>query len=87
MPTNLVNEITSNEFLLILLEEIYTFGGSPGDDGSAPDIVSWDEGGLRPLKLGDVPSEADIRARAELFQRWNAADAAAERRVTSVVRR
>jgi hypothetical protein len=75
------------EELLILLEEIYTFGGSPGDAGSAPDIVPWDEGGLRPLKIGEVPSEADIRARVALFERWNAADAAAERRATATIRR
>jgi hypothetical protein len=75
------------EELLILLEEIYTFGGSPGDPGSAPDIVAWDGSGLRPLKRGEVPSEADIRARVELFERWNAADAAAERRATATIRR
>jgi hypothetical protein len=75
------------EELLILLEEIYTFGGSPGDPGSAPDIVPWDKGGLRPLKLGEVPSDADLAARVALFERWNAADAAAERRATGVTRR
>jgi hypothetical protein len=75
------------EELMILLEEVYTFGGIPGEYGSAPDIVDWDEGGLRPLRLGEVPSAADLRARVELFERWNAADAAAERRGAQMVRR
>jgi hypothetical protein len=73
--------------LLLLLEEIYTFGGSPGDEGSAPDIVGWDAEGLRPLKIGEVPSEADIRARVELFERWNAADLAGERGAANMIRR
>jgi hypothetical protein len=55
--------------LLTLLEEVYTFGGHPGDPGSAPDIVSWGDGGLRPLNPGDEPSEADIRARVDYFNR------------------
>jgi hypothetical protein len=55
--------------LLTLLEEVYTFGGDPGSAGSAPDVVSWDEGGLRPLNPGDEPSEADIRARVDYFNR------------------
>jgi hypothetical protein len=87
IPGTLTMFPVPGEELLILLEEIYTFGGSPGDDGSAPDIVRWDEGGLRPLKLGEVPSDADLRTRVELFERWNAADAAAERRAASVIRR
>lgn len=55
--------------LLTLLDEVYTFGGSPGVPGSAPDIVASEGGGLKPLRPGDVPTEADIRARVELFQR------------------
>jgi hypothetical protein len=61
--------------LLVLLEDLYSFGGSPGDVGSAPDVVRWEDGGLRPLRLGDVPTEADIRARADFFQRMNRIDA------------
>jgi hypothetical protein len=61
--------------LLVLLEDLYTFGGSPGEVGSAPDVVRWEDGGLRPLQLGDVPTDADIRARAEFFQRMNELDA------------
>lgn len=55
--------------LLTLLEEVYSFGGSPGTIGSAPDIVAWEGGGLRPLQPGDVPTDADIQARVALFQR------------------
>jgi hypothetical protein len=70
--------VPGNE-LLVLLEEIYTFGGDCTQVGSAPctpDVVSWNDGGLKPLQLGDVPSAEDIRARAELFDRWNAFDRA-----------
>ncbi len=52
--------------LLTLLQQIYTFGGV-GSEGGAPDVVPWGEG-LAPLQLGDVPSEADLAARVQLFQ-------------------
>ncbi len=52
--------------LLTLLQQIYTFGGV-GGEGGAPDVVPWGEG-LAPLQLGDVPSEAEIAARVQLFQ-------------------
>lgn len=73
--------------LLLLLEEVYTFGGSPGDEGSAPDIVGWDAEGLRPLQIGEVPSAANIRARVELFERWNAIDRAEAGNPRNMIRR
>jgi hypothetical protein len=64
--------------LLLLLEDIYTYGGEPGEVGSAPDVVRWEDGGLRPLRLGEVPTAADMRARLEFFQRAAERDNAAE---------
>jgi hypothetical protein len=56
--------------LLVLLEEIYTFGGDCTQVGSAPcDVVDWGDGGLKPLQPGDVVTEEDMRARVELFNR------------------
>jgi hypothetical protein len=64
--------------LLLLLEDIYTYGGEPGEVGSAPDIVRWEDGGLRPLRLGEVPTAADMRARVEFFQSASMRDIAKE---------
>lgn len=69
------------EELATILQEVYTFGG--GGEGSAPDVVAWsvaDGGGLRPLRIGEVPSAADIAARVRLFERINAAGRGSLRR-------
>jgi hypothetical protein len=65
--------------LLILLANIYTFGGdcspnAPEECGSAPDISASvaSAGGLRPLRPGEVPTAEDIAARVQLFKRINA---------------
>lgn len=64
--------------LLLLLEDIYTYGGDCTQAGSAAcDVVDMD-GGLRPLRLGEVPTAADMRARVEFFQRAAERDNAAE---------
>lgn len=64
--------------LLTILQEVYTFGGcdDPATCGGAPAGPNWSVvggGGLRPLNPGDVPSEADIAARVQLFERINRA--------------
>jgi hypothetical protein len=57
--------------LMILLEQIYTFGGAPGEEGSAPlqpsPSLVPSEFQLRPLEPGEVLTEAGIQARIELF--------------------
>jgi hypothetical protein len=57
--------------LMILLEDIYSFGGAPGEEGSAPLQPSLvpSENALRPLRVGEVLTYAQIQARIELFQR------------------